>query len=176
MPEARFFPLDHPTAARPLPIAVDEYSVLLNAQTAPPVHLVVTGIPSDIMPPQQHQGTVPKLEALLKRYPKLAGYTAIYPKGIYPDGQGGTVHLAYPSPQTGYHERTADALAHNTHYCLHNRYAFPAVGANTDSLHPVMAWWAVLFALSMLGRYHPEAWADHIAATPAKTPCGSSTC
>ncbi|WP_432973577.1 YaaC family protein [Dactylosporangium sp. CA-233914] len=87
---------------------------------------------------------------------------------MYPGGQGGTVHLAYPCSHTGYHERTADALSHTTSYRLHDRYVFPAVGANTDSLHPVMAWWAVLFALSMLARYHPEAWADHIAVDNSK--------
>jgi hypothetical protein len=168
LPEARVFPLDHPAGARPLPVTVDEYSVVSQSQTAPPVQLIVTGIPSDIMPPPQHQGAVPALEAFLGQYPKLAGHTAMYPKGVYPDGQGGTVHLAYTSSHTGYHERTADALAHSTRYRLRDQYVFPAVGANTNSLHPVMAWWAVLFALSMLARYHPEAWADHIAVDTSK--------
>lgn len=77
--------------------------------------LIVSGIPSEIMPPPQHEGAVPALEAFLGRYPKLAGYTAMSPKGVYPDGQGGTVHLEYPSSHTSYHERTAAALAHTTH-------------------------------------------------------------
>ncbi|SCL43328.1 YaaC-like Protein [Micromonospora aurantiaca] len=164
LPEGNVFPLEETTTgATPLPVSVDEYSVLHQAQTASPVQLIVTGIPTDIIPPPQHPGPTPALEAFLVQYPKLAGHTAIYPKGVYPDGQGGTVHLAYPSSHSGYHERTAEALAHSTLYRLHDRYVFPAVGANRDSLHPVMAWWAVLFALSMLARYQPEAWADHIA-------------
>lgn len=39
---------------------------------------------------------------------------------------------------------------------------FPAVGANTRSMHPLMSWWAVLFTLSMLARYQPAEWARHI--------------
>lgn len=25
-------------------------------------------------------------------------------------------------------------------------------------MHPLMIWWAILYTLSMLARYHPEAW------------------
>jgi hypothetical protein len=74
-------------------------------------------------------------------------------EGGVPRWSGGTVDLTYSSSHTGYQERTAEALTHTTRYRLHDRFVFPAVGANTDSLHPVMAWWAVLFALSMLARY-----------------------
>ncbi|WP_444951026.1 YaaC family protein [Micromonospora ureilytica] len=166
LPEGSVFPLER--GAAPLPVSIDEYSVLHQAQTVSPVQLIVTGISTDIMPLPQHVGPTPALEAFLGQYPKLAGQTAIYVKGVYPDGQGGTVHLAYPSSQGSYHERTAEALAHSTLYRLHDRYVFPAVGANSESLHPVMAWWAVLFALSMLARYQPEAWADHIAIDSSK--------
>ncbi|MBF9135522.1 hypothetical protein I0C86_42505 [Plantactinospora sp. S1510] len=168
LPEGSEFPLERSVGAVPLPVSVDEYRGLYQAQTASPVQLIVTGISTDIAPPPQHTGPAPALEAFLSQYPKLAGHTAIYVKGVYPHGQGGTVHLAYPSSQSGYGERTADALAHSTLYRLHDRYVFPAVGVNTDSLHPVMAWWAVLFALSMLARYQPETWADHIAVDSSK--------
>ena len=30
------------------------------------------------------------------------------------------------------------------------------------SMHPLMAWWAVLFTLSMLARYQPAEWAAHV--------------
>lgn len=168
LPEGSEFSLDPSIGAAPLPVGVDEYSVLSQAQTMPPVQLIVAGIPTELMPPPQHTGSTEPLEAFLDRYPKLAGHTAIYVKGVYPDGQGGTIHLAYPSSHSSYHERTAEVLVHSTLYRLHDRYAFPAVGSNTDSLHPVMAWWAVLFALSMLARYHPETWAEHIAVDSSK--------
>jgi hypothetical protein len=41
-------------------------------------------------------------------------------------------------------------------------YFFPAPGRTTKSIHPLMAWWAVLHALSMLARYPPTEWAGHI--------------
>lgn len=169
LPEGSLFPLDRSVSAAPLPVSVDELSVLHEAQTAPPVRLIVRGIPTDIMPPPQHAGPAPTLEAFLSQYPKLAGQSAIYVKGVYPDGQGGTVHMEYPSSRSSYHERTAEALVHSTLYRLHDRYVFPAVGVNADSLHPVMAWWAVLYALSMLARYQPEAWADHISVDSSKS-------
>jgi hypothetical protein len=42
------------------------------------------------------------------------------------------------------------------------RWLFPAAGAAGRSLHPLMAWWAVLYTLSMLARYQPAEWAGHI--------------
>ncbi|MEV6182893.1 YaaC family protein [Streptomyces sp. NPDC052015] len=44
----------------------------------------------------------------------------------------------------------------------HQRYLFPAPAGLSESLHPLMAWWAVLYALSMLARYQPAQWAGHI--------------
>jgi hypothetical protein len=163
LPEGSTFALDHSLGGFPLSASVDELSVLSDAETAPPVRLAVSGIPADIMPSSQPAAPTPALQRLLDRYPTLAGYTEIEVTGIFPGSQRGTVHLTYPSSNSDYPGRTEDALIHSTLYGMRDRYAFPAVGANNDSQHPVMAWWAVLFALSMLARYHPEAWAGHIA-------------
>ena len=40
------------------------------------------------------------------------------------------------------------------------RVLLPAVGSPPLTVHPLMAWWAILFTLSMLARYHPQAWTD----------------
>ena|SRR5690349_5371856 len=37
-------------------------------------------------------------------------------------------------------------------------YLYPQLIAGQPPLHPLMAWWAVLYTLSMLARYHPAAW------------------
>jgi hypothetical protein len=42
-------------------------------------------------------------------------------------------------------------------------YFFPALGVADRSLHPLMAWWAVLHTLSMLARYQPAEWGTNIA-------------
>lgn len=39
-------------------------------------------------------------------------------------------------------------------------YFFPEVSA-AGSLHPLMSWWSVLFALSMVARYEPASWTRH---------------
>ncbi len=38
----------------------------------------------------------------------------------------------------------------------------PGAGGTGQSMHPLMAWWAVLFTLSMLARYQPAEWAAHV--------------
>jgi hypothetical protein len=38
----------------------------------------------------------------------------------------------------------------------------PAVGSMTSPLHPMLAWWAVLLALSTLARYEPATWSQMI--------------
>jgi hypothetical protein len=43
-----------------------------------------------------------------------------------------------------------------------DRYVFPSIGGDTPALHPVLAWWAVLFALSMLARYQPDTWTTYL--------------
>ena len=37
-------------------------------------------------------------------------------------------------------------------------YLVPALGDNANPLHPLLAWWAVLYVLSMVARYEPRAW------------------
>ncbi|MFH8631135.1 YaaC family protein [Streptomyces lydicus] len=38
------------------------------------------------------------------------------------------------------------------------RYAFPAFDGGKLPLHPFLAWWAVLYTLSMIARYEPSEW------------------
>ncbi|MFI9419076.1 YaaC family protein [Streptomyces werraensis] len=39
-----------------------------------------------------------------------------------------------------------------------DRYFLPVLPPMKQELHPLMAWWAVLYALSMLFRYQPAKW------------------
>jgi hypothetical protein len=41
------------------------------------------------------------------------------------------------------------------------RWAFPVLGDQVP-LHPLLAWWAALYALSMLARYQPREWIAHL--------------
>lgn len=41
------------------------------------------------------------------------------------------------------------------HY-FNETYLFPSLGDNAQPLHPLLAWWAALYALSMVARYEPR--------------------
>jgi hypothetical protein len=38
------------------------------------------------------------------------------------------------------------------------RYVYPVLGGSDVPLYPLLVWWSVLFALSMLARYEPASW------------------
>lgn len=42
--------------------------------------------------------------------------------------------------------------------CMPAHYFFPTIKAAGGSQHPLMAWWMVLFALSMIARCEPSPW------------------
>jgi len=42
------------------------------------------------------------------------------------------------------------------------RVLLPTVGGTPATLHPLMLWWGILHALSMLTRYEPDTWAELI--------------
>ncbi|MGW6489323.1 YaaC family protein [Streptomyces sp. NPDC055056] len=44
-----------------------------------------------------------------------------------------------------------------------DRYFLPVLAPMKGKLHPVMAWWAVLYTLSMLARYQPAEWVKVIS-------------
>jgi hypothetical protein len=43
-----------------------------------------------------------------------------------------------------------------------DRYVFPSIGGDGQTLHPLLAWWAILYSLSMLARYGPASWSKHL--------------
>lgn len=69
----------------------------------------------------------------------------------HPDAGWLYMHWKMPAG-TGTKEERLSALTGK--YAGH-RYFFPAVAGLPGELHPLMAWWAVLYALSMLARYQP---------------------
>ncbi len=52
-------------------------------------------------------------------------------------------------------------------YCG-GRFLFPAITGEGKAMHPLMAWWTVLFVLSMLARYEPARWGAHIAVDSSR--------
>ncbi|WP_157887927.1 YaaC family protein [Frondihabitans sp. PAMC 28766] len=48
-------------------------------------------------------------------------------------------------------------------------YVFPAVGDSARPVQPLMAWWLVLYSLSMVARYSPRAWMGLWRSRPARS-------
>ncbi|GHC89791.1 hypothetical protein GCM10007079_35560 [Nocardiopsis terrae] len=76
----------------------------------------------------------------------------------------GELTLKWPADLGEHYTARVELLNAKTRAYLGDRYFFPGPGTpGADrGLHPLMAWWAVLYALSMLARYQPVEWARHI--------------
>jgi hypothetical protein len=122
----------------------------------PPRVLVLDGVPRDLS----------SLEGFLKRYPSVwpleglqeSDYMRSPRKG--PDGQ------IYLNPVRRYTKGGFTSL-HGTRY-RGRVIAFPALTGNSLPIHPLLAWWAALYALSMLARYEPAAWATAVNVDTSK--------
>lgn len=94
---------------------------------------------------------------VLDQYPALAGSRFVGPPGnpvgLTGDGLGGlTAELDLPRDAE---DRLVD---------IRNvRWAFPALHGTGSPQHPLLLWWALSYALSMLARYEPRVWADMVS-------------
>lgn len=117
-----------------------------------------------------------KREALidyLKAFPDAQGYEDFLrsdgdPGGDpafapHQDGWGELLmHWLLPGGKPGTVEERLALLEKITRPYNGRLYFFPVLTSGGHSLHPLMAWWAVLHTFSMLARYQPAEWAAHI--------------
>ncbi len=94
--------------------------------------------------------------ACLDHYPSLTGWLpATPPSSLWKPAPTNVLAVSWnhpdEAPQPGIRYRGWDLIA------------VPRVGAMKDALNPFIAWWAVLFALSMMARYEPSNWAGMIS-------------
>jgi YaaC-like Protein len=109
----------------------------------------------------------------LRHYPALAesGQSHLVPDPFSPDEQqGGAVKALRCWPWAGPvdpasvqrflwefgESRTLPYLGDD------DRWVFPRLGGGEIPLHPLLAWWALLFVLSMVARYEPASWTRHL--------------
>lgn len=106
-----------------------------------------------------------KVALFLDRYPTLKGYgfpsahdTAGWVPTDKPDKP--LLNVYWGSPREKYEDllKATRRLKGTRYREEHDCWVFPSVGQMTDALHPLMAWWAVLFGLSMMARYEPANW------------------
>lgn len=113
------------------------------------------------------------LESYLRAFPEARGYdsfehlgpTSGHAPAFRPHHDGWAVlnmHWRVPEEDEGTRAERLHLLEVLTRPYGGTWYFFPAMPPTTESLHPLMAWWAVLHTLSMLARYQPAEWASHI--------------
>lgn len=113
------------------------------------------------------------LDSYLKAFPDAQGYYDFRRVGREPDANPDflrrydgwgylEMHWRLPEGSSGSHAQRLALLEAMTRTYKGVLYFLPAITPNQGNLHPLMAWWAVLHALSMLARYQPAEWATHI--------------
>ncbi len=108
-----------------------------------------------------------ELREHLALYPTLTGYEADLaadrPVRFHPAAVAGELGVRLTWLADGMlEEHRAERIARMCQPTVDGSlWVAPAVAGNDRPLHPLMAWWAVLHALSMLARYEPAAWDRH---------------
>jgi len=112
-----------------------------------------------------------RVEAFIADYPALRAGWFLHgdEQRIAPVPIEGGFHLVYPCSRDW---SDIDDSARGLHTYLGTSYAFPDLPGGVVPPHPLVAWWAVLYALSMLARYEPDRWTKHtsVAASPEAVP------
>ncbi|MGW3410493.1 YaaC family protein [Streptomyces sp. NPDC000888] len=118
------------------------------------------------------QGDRTAVDEFLASYPSLKGWshTPDVPDRViwHERGNGPEEELEVFLPSAlaltaGPEEGRRESLKRATLYRgPSDAYVFPALGGMNGPVHPLLAWWAALFGLSILARYEPDAWAEII--------------
>lgn len=160
--------LDHPLTdrVRGTPLYVDVMSVGDHD------HLLLSVPVCDIPDRIVEQGERRALVDFVASYPALARHHSYVRTIADPNGPpafhryrhgGGELefHWSMPHGHATAAERRAYLVSLTRPYAG-SRYFLPVIAPMTEELHPLMAWWALLYALSMLARYEPAEWAGYI--------------
>lgn len=168
LPENRLAQLDDAGTSRRTPLYVDHQVV------DPDPHPLVS-VPVAYFPPWVISAADGRtaLASYLEAFPDAPPWHSYHVRGRerdsepafsrHVDGWGELVmNWELPAGGTGSPEEKLACLQAMTRSYAGSWWLFPAAGTAGRSLHPLMAWWAVLYTLSMLARYQPAEWAAHI--------------
>jgi hypothetical protein len=164
----------------PLYTRYTDYRPILGYKNQVVSPKLITGIVSGLPYRFAEMATVEEIDAFLAHYPTLAGSSASpsVAETVTRDARAGSVSVyrEWPRPAdrlelfpiTGRENSMSDWQIIEDRLTQpyrgdSERFIFPAVGGADRPLHPLLAWWALLFALSMLARYEPASWMSHLA-------------
>lgn len=158
LPTNERMPLSDATTSRHTPLHVWNLDLLTASEV--PATLPVGDFPPHLVQAQDPQA----LREYLEAFPQMRG-TSFAQGNTDPvlirhvDGWGSMEVFCRELAAQSVEEQLA-FLHGLTHPYLGDRVFFPAPHPGAErGMHPLMAWWAVLFALSMLARYQPSEWA-----------------
>jgi hypothetical protein len=128
-----------------------------------------------------HLGEAPDaaaIEAYLAAYPTLSGCEEIQihaeAMAHSLDGKHGVEQIRDPDPhriraifgigrgEMTFRTRPGSPAPAQPYIEADDLWLFPATGGAALPLHPLLSWWALLFALSMLARYESASWIGHL--------------
>jgi hypothetical protein len=162
----------------PLYIQHTDYLPILNYKNQVVSRELVTGIVSGLPYRLAEMATVEVVDAFLAHYPTLVGSRASPLVADVVTRNAGSVSVyrewSRPADRHELFPITGRENSMNDWQIIEDRltqpyrgdserFIFPAVGGADRPLHPLLAWWALLFTLSMLARYEPASWTSHLA-------------
>lgn len=164
--------LGHPLTGRERPTPLFVPATSIHGQDHPLLSVPVCDIPDRVI----NAGTRQALADFLTSYPAIArheSYVTTRPLSYGPEAPpeythyergGGELVVNWEMPQgSATASERLDYLLSMTRDYAGQRYFLPVLAPMSRELHPLMAWWAVLYALSMLARYEPANWVSNIS-------------
>ncbi|WP_030595670.1 YaaC family protein [Streptomyces anulatus] len=164
--------LGYPLTERERPTPLFAAASSIHHQEHPLLSIPVCDIPDRVI----DAGTRKALADFLISYPAVARHESYVtnhalslgreatPDYTRYDHGGGELVVNWEMPQgSATAAERLEYLLTMTRPYAGQRYFLPVLAPMTRELHPLMAWWAVLYALSMLARYEPASWVTNIS-------------
>ncbi|MES4909427.1 MULTISPECIES: YaaC family protein [unclassified Streptomyces] len=164
--------LGYPLGGRERPTPLFAAASSIHHQDHPLLSIPVCDIPDRVI----DAGTREALADFLTAYPAVARHESYVttrafnlgaeatPEYTRYDHGGGELVVNWEMPQgSATAAERLEYLLTMTRPYAGQRYFLPVLTPMSRELHPLMAWWAVLYALSMLARYEPASWVTNIS-------------
>ncbi|MFF4755215.1 YaaC family protein [Streptomyces sp. NPDC002514] len=164
--------LGYPLTGRERPTPLFAAASAIHEQDHPLLSIPVCDIPDRVI----DDGSRQALADFLTAYPAVARHesyvttrafnlgAAATPEYTRYDHGGGELVVNWEMPQgSATAAGRLEYLLTMTRPYAGQRYFLPVLAPMPRELHPLMAWWAVLYTLSMLARYEPASWVTNIS-------------